>query len=79
MNPEAIVLSGKGIKAGKIWLAPIQQAINEFCIPALTNDIEVKLSSLGTNAQLIGAAALTIEKISDSFFDTYENELTENQ
>lgn len=79
MNPEAIVLSGKGIKAGKIWLAPIQQAINEFCIPALTNDIEVKLSSLGTNAQLIGAAALTIEKISDSFFDTYKNELTENQ
>lgn len=79
MNPEAVVLSGKGLKAGKIWLAPIQQAINEFCIPSLTNDVEVKLSSLGTNAQLIGAAALTIEKISDSFFDTYKNELTENQ
>lgn len=69
MNPDAIVLSGKGVKAGKIWLAPIQQAINEFCIPALTQGIEVKLSPLGTNAQLIGAAALTIEKISNSFFD----------
>jgi len=70
MNPDAIILSGNGIKAGKIWLAPVQQAINEFCIPALTHDVEVKVSPLGTNAQLIGAAALTMEKISDSFFDT---------
>jgi len=70
MNPDAIVLSGKGIQAGKLWLAPIQQAINEFCIPALTNDVEVKLSSMDMNAQLIGAAALTMEKINASFFDT---------
>lgn len=69
MNPDAIVLSGKGIKAGKLWLAPIQQAINEFCIPALTNDVEVKLSSMDMNAQLIGAAALTMEKINASFFE----------
>ncbi|RYY29159.1 MAG: ROK family protein, partial [Sphingobacteriaceae bacterium] len=33
MNPAAIVLSGKGSIVGKLWLAPIQQAINEHCIP----------------------------------------------
>jgi predicted NBD/HSP70 family sugar kinase len=70
MNPDAIVLSGKGIKAGKLWLAPIQQAINELCIPELINEVEVKISSMDMNAQLIGAAALTMEKINESFFET---------
>jgi len=78
MNPDAIVLSGQGIKAGKIWLAPIQQAINELCIPALTNDVEVKLSALDMNAQLIGAASLTMEKINPSFFEDLRNEVKEN-
>ena len=65
MNPQTIVLSGKGSEAGKIWLAPIQQAINELCIPTLLNYTDVALSPLGTNAQLIGAAALVVEKIPD--------------
>jgi len=65
MNPQSIVLSGKGCEAGKVWLAPIQQALNELCIPALLNNTEVILSPLGSNAQLIGAAALVIENITN--------------
>jgi predicted NBD/HSP70 family sugar kinase len=61
MNPGAIVLSGKGSVVGKLWLAPIQQAINEHCIPMLTNFTEFKISNLNTNAQLIGGAALVVE------------------
>lgn len=63
MNPQSIVLSGKGSEAGKVWLAPIQQALNELCIPALLNNTEVILSPLGSNAQLIGAAALVVDNI----------------
>jgi predicted NBD/HSP70 family sugar kinase len=63
MNPQAIVLSGKGSEAGKLWLAPIQQALNELCIPVLLNDSEVVLSALGSTAQLIGGAALVIENM----------------
>lgn len=65
MNPQSVVLSGKGSEAGKVWLAPIQQAINELCIPALLNYTEVTLSPLSTDAQLIGAAALVIENIAN--------------
>jgi predicted NBD/HSP70 family sugar kinase len=72
MNPEVIVLSGKGIKAGKLWLAPIQQAINEHCIPTLTKDTEVTLSGLGFDSELIGAAALVIENISNLSFLKHE-------
>ncbi|MDB5018888.1 MAG: transcriptional regulator, MarR family [Pedobacter sp.] len=61
MNPAVIVLSGKGSVVGKLWLAPIQQAINEHCIPMLTQYTELVISNLNSKAQLLGAAALVVE------------------
>jgi predicted NBD/HSP70 family sugar kinase len=61
LNPELIVLSGRGSIAGKIWKTPIQQAINEHCIPKIAENTEIEISSLGYEAELIGAAALVME------------------
>lgn len=61
LNPELIILSGRGAGVGKLWLAPIQQAINEHCIPKIAENTEIKISSLGFQAELIGAAALVME------------------
>lgn len=61
MNPERIVLSGRGAVAGKILLAPIYRAINEFCIPKLAEQTEIVASDLGPQAELLGAAILVIE------------------
>lgn len=61
LNPELIVLSGRGAAAGKLWLAPIQQAINEHCIPKIAEDVELTISSFKKNGDLIGAAALVME------------------
>ena len=63
VNPELIVLSGRGAAAGKILLAPIQQALNKYCIPRLSEHTDVKVSALGVKAELIGAAALVMENI----------------
>ncbi len=63
MNPETIVLSGMGAAAGKVWQAPVQQALNEHCIPRLSMSINVQMSSLGTGAELIGAAALVMTNL----------------
>lgn len=65
MNPEVIVLSGKGAAVGKLWLAPIQQAINEHSIPRLSSFTEVAMSNLGNNAELIGAASFVMENINN--------------
>lgn len=65
LNPELVVISGLGSLAGKVWVAPIQQAINEHCIPKIAEHAEIKISSLGQNAELIGAATLVA--------DNYEN------
>lgn len=67
LNPEMIILSGRGSTAGKIWQAPIQQALNEHCIPRLAANTVVEISTLGYQAELIGAAALVM--------DNYEKEI----
>lgn len=61
LNPELIVLSGKGSVAGKIWKTPVQQAINEHCIPKIAENTMIEVSSLGYEAELVGAAALVME------------------
>ena len=72
LNPELIVLSGRGSLAGRVWLAPIQQAINEHCIPKIAENTEIKVSTLGHEAELIGAAALVMENY-DSLENTLDN------
>lgn len=61
MNPELVVISGIGSIAGKVWVAPMQQAVNEHCIPKISEHTEIKISSLGYNAELIGATALIMD------------------
>lgn len=61
LNPELIVISGAGSRAGKVWIAPILQAINEHCIPKLAEHIDIQISSLTYNAEIIGAAALVVD------------------
>jgi predicted NBD/HSP70 family sugar kinase len=61
LNPEVIILSGRGSTAGKIWQPPIQQALNEHSIPRLAANTSVETSTLGHHAELIGAAALVME------------------
>ena len=61
LNPELVILSGRGAAAGKLWLAPVQQAINEHCIPKIAEDTKIEISTFGPKVNLIGAAALVME------------------
>ena len=61
LNPELIILSGRGSLLGKILEIPVWQALNEHCIPRLGAQTKLRVSSLGYDAELIGAAALVME------------------
>ena len=61
LNPKLIILSGRGSSAGQVWQAPIQQALNEHCIPRLYQNTMIEISTIGLHAELIGAAALVME------------------
>jgi len=60
-NPKEIILSGRGALAGKMWQAPIQQAINDHCIPKLAAHTSIETSTLGYQAELMGAASLVMD------------------
>lgn len=61
LNPDLILISGRGSRAGKLWITPIQQALNEHCIPKLAEHLEIMISNIQYNAELSGAAALIME------------------
>lgn len=61
LNPELIILSGRGATAGKLWNAPIQQAINEHSIPRLAENTAIEISIVGNKDELYGAGALVME------------------
>ncbi|RYF88994.1 MAG: ROK family protein, partial [Chitinophagaceae bacterium] len=63
INPESVILSGRGALAGKVLQAPIQQALNKDCIPRLAANTVVEVSTLGYEAELIGSAALVMENM----------------
>lgn len=63
INPEIIVLSGRGATVGKILSASMQQAIHKYAIPRLAASTELQISTLGFNAELVGAAALVMEYV----------------
>ena len=60
-NPELIILGGPMAEANQYILPPIQQSIQAFCIPELGNEIQIKVSELGSQAGILGVAALLLE------------------
>lgn len=79
INPESIILSGRGAKAGKIWQAPIQQALNEHCIPRLSMNTGIEVSQLEEEAELLGAAALVMENFEKLKSIKIQNTIAEKQ
>lgn len=64
-NPELIILGGRMSEANQFILPPIQQSIQIFCNPELGNEIEIKVSELGSQAGILGISALLLEHILD--------------
>ncbi len=60
-NPEMIILGGPIAEAKPYIFPPIQQSIQAFCIPDLVKEIQIKVSELGSQAGILGVAALFLE------------------
>ncbi len=75
LNPEIIVLSGRGAMVGKLWMASMQQAVAEYSIPRLAAYTELAISPLGQQAGLIGAAVLVMENLEKLNFKKIKSEV----
>jgi predicted NBD/HSP70 family sugar kinase len=69
LNPQTIILSGRGSIGGKLWTTPVQQALNEHCIPKIAENLEIEISKLGDLAELYGAASLVMEHFDEGSKD----------
>ena len=70
LNPEVIIISGRGAKAGTILMPQIQTAINEFCIPRLAHATQIRISETNKQAQSVGTAAFIIENLIQTLIKT---------
>lgn len=61
LNPNKVIISGRGAEVGHILGPQIQNAINEFSIPRIAKMTEIEISELHKTAQQKGTAALVVE------------------
>lgn len=62
LNPEKIIISGKGAELGTIILPQIQSAIHEFAIPMLAAQTKIEISQSPHDIQLLGSMCLAVDK-----------------
>lgn len=62
LNPEKIIISGRGAELGTIILPQIQSAIHEFAIPMLAAQTKLEISQSPHDIQLLGAMCLAVDK-----------------
>jgi glucokinase len=62
LNPEVFILGGGLINIGDIYTDLIKNRFLSLVKKMMYDNVELKISALGNNAGLIGAAALTLEK-----------------
>jgi predicted NBD/HSP70 family sugar kinase len=70
-NPKLIVLSGRGALAGQLWKAPIHHSMYKYTIARIAQDVEIAISELGYNAELIGAATLVVERTGKKEYEEF--------
>ncbi|WP_426790404.1 ROK family protein [Sphingobacterium sp. WOUb80] len=61
LNPNKIIISGRGAEIGNILMPQIQNAVNEFSIPRIARMTKIEISTLHKTAQQRGTTALVVE------------------
>ncbi|MGN0004003.1 MAG: ROK family protein [Sphingobacterium composti] len=62
LNPERIILAGKGTVFGEIILSEVQSSIHLYCIPRLSDQTTIEISEL-ENVLTLAAASTVIQQI----------------
>jgi predicted NBD/HSP70 family sugar kinase len=61
-NPEMIVIGGLLSVAGESLMLPVRTAVNKYSLMLVYKDTQIKLSTLGERAGVIGACLLARSK-----------------
>jgi predicted NBD/HSP70 family sugar kinase len=61
-NPEVIIISGGFTTVGEKLIYPIAKSMNIYGLPQLVADCDLKISSLGESAVMLGSFSLVLER-----------------
>lgn len=62
MNPEKIIISGRGAIFGETLHPQIQSSIQEYCIPRLSKNTTIEISTI-KNIQLLASTCFAVQQI----------------
>lgn len=60
--PQKIILSGQLVKSGSLFFDPLRRQVEEECLPAVLEHVEITPSPFSDDIGALGAAALTLER-----------------
>jgi len=63
LSPQLIILSGEGVRAGDLLFDPMRKALNDYIMPGLAEDSEVRIDTWDDNAWARGAAGLVLGEL----------------
>jgi N-acetylglucosamine repressor len=66
LNPQKILISGEGTRAGKLLFDPMCAAIERCVMPGLIQDTEIQIDPWGDDAWARGAAGLVLRELFES-------------
>jgi len=64
VNPSIIILGGAVAQAGDLLISPLQERVRALCLPTISQSFQIVQSSLGADANLVGAVILALQDIS---------------
>ncbi len=63
INPGVIILGGQVAQAEELLISPLQARIHDLCLPAAGENLRIVKSSLGSEANSVGAVTLALQDI----------------
>lgn len=63
LNPERIVLGGRFVQAGDLFLEPLKRALPDYALSELLRGTEVRLAELGEASTFLGIAAYVRDRL----------------
>lgn len=65
-NPQKIIISGEGARAGDLLFKPMRDSIARNVMPGLANDTSIQIDAWGDDAWARGAASLVLHDLFES-------------
>jgi predicted NBD/HSP70 family sugar kinase len=66
LDPQRLVISGEGVRAGEWLFAPMRAALAEHIMPGLARNTELRIDAWGDDAWARGAASLVLRELFES-------------